>query len=78
LRRIIKVNKAPTRILLIIIVLVLAAMACVSGGGGEGGQNGSAGNITSSQHGLNSADATAVYGAEQLHIQLTEIAKPGQ
>ncbi|MCU0489379.1 MAG: hypothetical protein MUE67_10555 [Anaerolineales bacterium] len=68
-------NKAATRILIVIIVLALAMMACVSGGGD--GSNGGSGNdrSTSQQDEVNSPDATAAYGAEQLHIQLTEIAR---
>jgi hypothetical protein len=70
------VNKATTRILLIIVVLALAAMACVGGGGGGGSGTGSGSNgSASSQPGEHSPDATATFGAEQLHIQLTEIAR---
>jgi len=49
-------------------------MACVGGGGGDGdndNQGGSRNNQTITQP----ADATATYGAEQLHIQLTAIAR---
>jgi len=59
-------NKATIRILLIIIILTLASLACV-GGGGDGGITGD---------GTSLYDATATYGAEQFHIQLTEIARP--
>jgi hypothetical protein len=58
-------NRATTRILLIILVLTLASLACV--GGGDGGITG---------NGSSWFDATATYGAEQFHIQLTEIARP--
>ncbi len=68
-------NKAATRILIMIIVLALAMMACV-GGGGDGSRGGTGNNHTSSEQAeVNSPDATAAYGAEQLHIQLTEIAR---
>jgi len=69
------VNKAATRILIMIIILALAMMACVNGGG-DGGSGGSGNDqSTSQQVESNSPDATAAYGAEQLHIQLTEIAR---
>lgn len=68
-------NKAATRILIMIIILALAMMACVNGGG-DGGSGGSGNDqSTSQQVESNSPDATAAYGAEQLHIQLTEIAR---
>ena len=68
-------NKATTRILLIIIVLALAALAC--SGGGDGNRSGSD-SATSNQSAIHSPDATATFGAEQLHIQLTEIAREAQ
>jgi hypothetical protein len=73
------VNKASTRILIIIIVLALAAMACVGGGGGNGNRAGTnRGETSSNQVNIQAPDATATFGAEQLHIQLTEIARQGQ
>lgn len=63
------VNKVTTRILIIIIVLVLATMACVGGGNDNGGWSTGDGKRP---------DATATYGAHQLHIQLTAIAQEGQ
>ena len=78
-RRLQSVNKAFTRILLIIIVLAMAALACVGGGGGGGvdgsGSNSDSNISSSSQTNVDSPDATATYGAQQLHIQLTEIAR---
>jgi hypothetical protein len=59
-------NRVTTRILLIVLILALASLACV-GGGGDGGITG---------NGSSWFDATATYGAEQFHIQLTEIARP--
>jgi hypothetical protein len=72
------VNKASTRILMIIIILAFAAMACIGGGGGDGDRAGSNSDISSAQSNLRSPDATATFGAQQLHIQLTEIARPSQ
>ena len=70
-------NKASTRILIVIVILAFAAMACIGGGGGDGDRAGSNNNVLSSaQAKIHSPDATATYGAQQLHIQLTEIARP--
>lgn len=70
-------NKASTRILVMIIILALAAMACIGGGGGDGDRAGSNDqSLSSAQSNIHSPDATATFGAEQLHIQLTEIARP--
>lgn len=71
-------NKASIRILLIILVLALAAMSCV-GGGGDGGTTGDGSSAVNNNNSLDaqSANATATYGAEQFHIQLTAIARPG-
>jgi hypothetical protein len=72
------VKKASTCILLMIIILALAAMACIGGGGGDGDRTNSNNNVLSSaQSNIHSPDATATFGAQQLHIQLTEIARPG-
>jgi hypothetical protein len=60
------------RILLIILILSIAALACVDGGGGGGGGGGSWVNDSPS------IQATATYGAEQFHIQLTAEADPNQ
>jgi hypothetical protein len=72
------VTKASTRILIMIIILAFAAMACIGGGGGgDGDQAGSNNSVLSpAQSNTHSPDATATYGAQQLHIQLTEIARP--
>ncbi|OGO39210.1 MAG: hypothetical protein A2W35_16945 [Chloroflexi bacterium RBG_16_57_11] len=73
-------NKATARIFLIVLILALAALACVGGGGGDGGVASDGSrliNNTTSQE-FSSANATATYGAEQFHIQLTAIAQPDQ
>ncbi len=62
-------NKVTIRILIIIIVLVLATMACVGGGNDNGSW--------STRDGKR-PNATATYGAHQLHIQLTAIAQESQ
>jgi hypothetical protein len=71
-------SKATARILLIILILALAALACVRGGGGDGGvaKDGSLSVNNNTPQDMWSADATATYGAEQFHIQLTAIAQP--
>ena len=71
--------KKPTaRIVLIILILALAAMSCIGGGGGDkGGVNGSASNTNGGSSQIQAtmaADATATFGAEQFHLQLTAIA----
>lgn len=68
------VNNPTTRILLIILVLALAVLAC--SGGGDGNRSGSDG-ASSNQSTILSPDATATFGAGQLHIQLTAIAQDG-
>jgi hypothetical protein len=75
------VNKiALTLTLLLIIVLAMFLSACIGGGGGD--TNGSGSNdqllTTNNQLKVHSPDATATFGAEQLHIQLTEIARGSQ
>jgi hypothetical protein len=69
-------NKATIRILLIILILALAALACVGGGGdgvtGDGSSTAGGNSALDTQ----SANATATYGAEQFHIQLTAVARP--
>jgi hypothetical protein len=72
-------SKANARIFLIIVILALVALACVGGGRGDGGVASDGTrfiNNTSQQ--LSSANATATFGAEQFHIQLTAIAQPDQ
>jgi hypothetical protein len=71
-------KKLAARILLIILILALAAISCVGGGGGEGGSGGSSGSGGEDSDVSPEADATATYGAEQFHIQLTAIAQPDQ
>ena len=68
-------KKATFRLLLIVIVLSLAMLACVGGGGsGSLNDNWSSG----SQEILQAPEATAVYGAQQLEIQLTAMADEAQ
>ncbi len=69
-------------ILLIILIIVLATVSCISSGGGSSDINvGAAAN--SVNQGMQSqatleARATADFGAEQFHIQLTAIANGGK
>lgn len=67
-------TKLTARILLICLILAVAALACVNGGDGNSSStnNSGSGNNVS----VYGADATATYGAEQFHIQLTAIADP--
>ncbi len=59
---------------LIMLLLALSAMACVDSGGGVNSKGGALNLFnSSSEHGPN---ATATYGAEQFHLQLTAIAQP--
>jgi len=67
-------TKLTARILLIILILAMAALACGGGGGGGGGGSGD-GDETQSAETI-SADATATFGAEQFHAQLTAVAQP--
>jgi hypothetical protein len=66
--------KLTARILLICLILAVAALACVNGGDGNSSStnNSGSGNNVS----VYGPDATATYGAEQFHIQLTAIADP--
>jgi hypothetical protein len=58
---------------LFFLVLALASLACV-GGGGDVNSNS---NVTGSGiQATQSAGATATYGAQQFHLQLTAIADP--
>jgi hypothetical protein len=52
-------------------------LACV--GGGDGGTTGKGNPSSGNNSSLNiqSANATATYGAEQFYIQLTAVARPG-
>ncbi len=69
-------NRLTIRILLIIFVLAMSALACVDGGDGSslGGNGSLAGNNTS----VSSLDATATFGAEQFHLQLTAVVPSSQ
>jgi len=61
-----QMKKRAAIIIIIITLLFLASVSCVGGGGGDevGGLK-----VQSSR----SADATATFGAEQFHLQLTAI-----
>lgn len=69
-------KKQYIRIFLIVVILAFAVIACVNGGDG----NSSKTNDPSSMNYIpvTGLDATATYGAEQFHLQLTAVAKPGQ
>jgi len=58
-------------ILLILLILFLASMACVGGGGEEEG-------VSINTKSTMSANATATFGAEQFHLQLTAISNQDQ
>jgi hypothetical protein len=73
-------KKVVVRILLILLVLTLVALACIGGGGDQNGSNSDAGTSAADHPVINaqatlSAGATATFGAEQFHLQLTAIAK---
>lgn len=65
-------NKVKIGLVLIILVLALALLSC--GGGDEGNGSGIHVLTNSGQTIILAPDATATYGADQLHIQLTAIA----
>ncbi len=68
-------DRPITRLILIIILLVFASIACVNGGDGTTSKNGS---LTLDNHEAKGGpNATATYGAEQFHLQLTAVARPG-
>jgi len=67
-------NKLFLCILLVIVLLALAAISCVDSGGGVSSKGGSLNSI--SRISENGPDATATYGAEQFHLQLTAVAQP--
>ena len=68
------IKKITSLLVLIILILSLLLAAC-DGGTGSGGISG--GSVADPFGDANdtAADATATYGAEQLHIQLTAIAE---
>ena len=66
-----KKKQVTARILLIILVLILATLACI-GGGGDPVDGANTGQVQVTQ----AAAATATYGAEQFHLQLTAQAEP--
>ena len=63
-------KQVTARILLILLILILATLACI--GGGDPVDSSSAGQVQVTQ----AAEATATYGAEQFHLQLTAQAEP--
>jgi len=73
-------KKVVIRIVLILLILTLAALACVGGGGDQNGSSSDGGTSAAGHQPMNaqatiSAGATATYGAEQFHLQLTAIAE---
>lgn len=68
-------DRPTIRILLIILVLAFAALACINGGDGD--TSGGSSLTGSSSQSAGGPDATATYGAEQFHLQLTAVAQPG-
>jgi hypothetical protein len=80
IQEILTMKKAAARILLILLVLTLTALACVGGGGDQNGSSSDTGTSAAGHQPMNaqatmSAGATATYGAEQFHLQLTAIAE---
>jgi hypothetical protein len=66
-------NRLIIRIVIILLVLAIASLACVNGGDGSTSNGSSA---TGSSSAVTSGpDATATYGAEQFHLQLTASAQ---
>jgi hypothetical protein len=64
-------KQVTARILLIILILIFATLACI-GGGGDPVDSTSPGQVQVTL----AAEATATYGAEQFHLQLTAQAEP--
>ncbi len=67
-------TKLTVRILLICLILAAAALACVNGG--DGNSSSTNGSVSGNNISVYGPDATATYGAEQFHLQLTAIANP--
>ena len=67
-------NRFLIRILLVLLILAFASLACVNGGDGSTSSGSSAILEGTAPSG---PDATATFGAEQFHLQLTAIAQPG-
>ncbi len=66
-------KKLAICLLVFMLILLIGATACIKGGDG-GGVNNPTGSTTPAQS-ITPANATATYGAEQFHIQLTAIAE---
>jgi hypothetical protein len=71
-------NKTTVRIILAILLLVLATLACIGGGAGDGNSSNVEGTPLPGDQaqGISPVQATATYGADQFHLQLTAIAQP--
>ena len=71
-----EMKKLFLRVILIFMILLFASIACINSGDGD-----SAGNNNSVSSALESTvtgpQATATYGAQQFHLQLTAVAQPG-
>jgi len=73
-------KKVVVSILLILLVFTLVALAWVGGGGDQNGSGSDTGTSQAGHQPLGaqatmSAGATATFGAEQFHLQLTAIAE---
>jgi hypothetical protein len=65
-------NRLIIRIFIILLVLAIASLACVNGGDGNTSNSSS---LTGGSAVTTGPDATATYGAEQFHLQLTASAR---
>jgi len=68
-------NKLFLRVILILLILAFASMACINSGDGGTANKGGA-SASGAESTLSGPEATATYGAEQFHLQLTAIAQP--
>ncbi len=67
-------KKIVACIVFILIIVALAITACVDGGDKTGSARGSQGQSLNAQQTM-AANATATFGAEQFHLQLTAMAE---
>jgi hypothetical protein len=77
-RSLLTMNKTAVNIILAILLLTLATLACIGGGTGDDNNSNVEGSPQpgSQATGISPVQATATYGAEQFHLQLTAIAQP--
>ena len=71
-------RKLIATLLLILLILALGALACTGGGDGSQTKNATVNVQSPGMQATMSANATATYGAEQFHIQLTAMADEAQ